>query len=431
MRNAPAQPKKLPAKKKKLTDRTLQALKPAPSGTRYTMWDTETAAFGVRVTDKGRRTFIVMRRLPGERDPVRCVLGGYPDMTLKEARERADEVRADLKKGIDPREKAEKQQREAARRRRDTFAGVAEEFIKRHVSKLRTAHEVEAAIRRDLVSHWGARPITNITRSDVIELLEEIIDRGDGKRRGHVSYAAHHALSYARKLFNWAIARDIYGLDASPCDRVSAKELIGAKEMRKRVLSDDEIRLVWRATAEVGYPFGPFVRMLLVTGQRRREVSETSWGEIGLADGLWTIPASRMKGNAAHEVPLPPLAVALLKGLPKFQGGAFLFSTTGGQVPINGFSKAKMRIDKAIAEHGQIEPWTFHDLRRTMRTRLSALPIMDEVKELMIAHRRPGLHQVYDQHSFREEKRCGFELWAQRLLEIVEPPPTNVIPLRA
>jgi integrase len=132
-----------------------------------------------------------------------------------------------------------------------------------------------------------------------------------------------------------------------------------------------------------------------------------------------------MKGDAAHEVPLPPAAVAILKSLPRWRGN-FVFSTTGGERPISGFSKMKLKIDAAIAE--PIAPWRFHDLRRTMRTGLSALPIPNNVAELCIAHAQPGLHQVYDRHSYRDEKRRAFELWTARLAEIIEPGgPDNVV----
>jgi integrase len=142
-----------------------------------------------------------------------------------------------------------------------------------------------------------------------------------------------------------------------------------------------------------------------------------------------------MKGDVAHEIPLAPLALEVLKDLPRFAGGPYVFTSTAGEKPVNGFSKMKARLDRAIAEANGGKPiaaFTFHDIRRTMRTRLSALPIPDEVRELMIAHARPGLHQVYDLHRFHDEKRRGFELWAQRLLQIVEPAPApTVIPLRA
>jgi integrase len=124
-----------------------------------------------------------------------------------------------------------------------------------------------------------------------------------------------------------------------------------------------------------------------------------------------------MKGDAAHECPLSAAAVALLKSLPRWPGD-FVFSTMDGARPISGFSKMKARIDALMPG---VPAWRFHDLRRTMRTGFSALPVPDLVAELAIAHRKPGLHRVYDQHSYRDEKRRAFELWAARLAGIVEP----------
>jgi len=136
---------------------------------------------------------------------------------------------------------------------------------------------------------------------------------------------------------------------------------------------------------------------------------------------LWTIPATRMKSDAAHEVPLAPGAAALLESLPRWAGD-FVFTTTGGKKPVNGFSKAKARIDKLSG----VSDWVLHDLCRTMRTHLSALPVQDLVRELVIAHAKPGLHKVYDQFTYRDEKRYWLELWEKRPLSIVEPPPADV-----
>jgi integrase len=129
-----------------------------------------------------------------------------------------------------------------------------------------------------------------------------------------------------------------------------------------------------------------------------------------------------MKGGRAHEVPLTSDALALLGELPRFTGGEFVFTTTGGVKPVNGFSKAKARMDQLSGA----SDWVIHDLRRTMRTHLSALPVQDLVRELVIAHAKPGLHKVYDQHAYQDEKRHCLELWGKRLLSIIEPRPGGV-----
>jgi len=172
----------------------------------------------------------------------------------------------------------------------------------------------------------------------------------------------------------------------------------------------------------MAYLCGPVFRLLILTGQREREIADMSWPEVNFDKRLLTIPAARMKGNRAHEVPLPPKALAVLGALPRFTGD-YVFTTSYGLKPINGFSKAKARIDKLSG----VTNWVIHDLRRTVRTHFSALPVQDLVRELVIAHAKPGLHRVYDQHAYQDEKRHCLELWEKRLALIVEPPPGNVL----
>ena len=415
-----------------ITDRTLRGLRPAPAGTRTVLWDTAVPGLCVRVTDKGAASYSVMKRVKGNAAPIRRMLGiawtvpfpasqpmPYP---LSTAREDARAMILDMSRGIDPKSKQAAKEREDATRQANSFASVAEAFIQKHVSGLKSGPEVETTIRRELIPKLGSRPIADITRRDVVELIEVIADSGR-------KYAAHKLFNYVSKLFAWAIARHLYGLETSPCTGVKPSELAGKKESRQRVLSDGEILALWKATEGLGYPAAPFVRMLLVTGQRLREVAEMQWQEVDFDKALWTIPSDRMKGDTAHEVPLSPMAVEILKSLPIWTGPC-VFTTTGGERPISGFSKIKLRIDAALAE--AIPAWRFHDLRRTMRTGLGGLPVPSNVAEMTIAHAQPGLHQVYDRHSYRDEKRRAFELWAARLDDILQPRGQgNVIPIAA
>jgi integrase len=205
----------------------------------------------------------------------------------------------------------------------------------------------------------------------------------------------------------------------SPCVGIKRSEILGSREARQRVLNDTEIRAVWNATEGLGYPLSPFVRLLLLTGQRLRECAEMQWPEVDFDKAIWVVPSERMKGDTAHEVPLAPIAVEILKGLPRWSG-PYVLSTTGGTRPISGFSKFKVRLDAAMPK--PITGWRFHDLRRSMRTALSGLPIPNNVAELCIAHAQHGLHKVYDQHRYEDKKRRAFELWADRLRSIVNPP---------
>jgi integrase len=246
-------------------------------------------------------------------------------------------------------------------------------------------------------------------------------------------YQGHNLLGHVRSLFNWAIARGVYGLDRSPCDRLRPAAVIGKKLPRKRILSDDEIRAFWAATGSMGYPYAQVFRLLLITGQRRSEVAEARWSEFDLDARLWTIPAARMKSDAAHLVALSAEAMTILGALPRFDRGDYLFSSTFGAKPINGFSVAKARLDALMAKHlpSALVPFVTHDVRRTMRTNLGALPVPDHVREIIIAHAKPGMSRVYDLFGYLDEKRAAMDLWAARLRSIVEPLPANVVTLKA
>jgi integrase len=224
-------------------------------------------------------------------------------------------------------------------------------------------------------------------------------------------------------MFNWACDR--YDLEVSPCDRIKPSRVIGTKQPRQRVLSDDELRAFWATTGSMGYPFGPLFRMLLLTGQRRDEVGGARWCEFDLEAKVWTVPAERFKSDSTHLVQLTDDAVSLLEALPRFKGD-HLFTTTAGAKPVSGFSKAKQVLDKGMPGSA---PWVLHDLRRTVRTHLAALKVPDTVAEMVVGHGRRGIQRVYDQHQYAAEMREALTLWAGRLRDIVSPPPANVVKL--
>jgi integrase len=236
-----------------------------------------------------------------------------------------------------------------------------------------------------------------------------------------------------RRLFNWAIDQRAYGLEHSPCARLKPNKLVGEKAPRTRVLCNLELRALWCAAEAIGGPYGAFYRMLLLTGQRRNEVAGAQWSEIDLKEKLWTIPSERMKAGAAHEVPLSNDAVTILKSLPRGKAGDFVFSQSDGVRPIARFSAEKENLDKAMAKElgGKLNAFVVHDIRRTMRTALSAIPnITDLVRELVIGHTKPELHKVYDQHAYQAEKRHALDAWAKRLRGIVtDASPDNVMVL--
>jgi integrase len=190
------------------------------------------------------------------------------------------------------------------------------------------------------------------------------------------------------------------------------------------VLSDEELRAVWNAAAQTPYPYGPLVQMLILTGQRRDEIAAAQWSEVDLDQGLLTIGPERMKAKAGHAVPLVPSAVELLSALPRWAAGDYVFSGQTGARPFSGFSKAKARLDRAT---GDIGPYTLHDLRRTVRTRLAELGVTPFIGEMVIGHTQKGVHAVYDLHRYDPEKREALLRWETRLFAIVaDPEPGNV-----
>jgi integrase len=421
--------------KRNLTDRLLKSLK--PKATRYDVMDSVVPGLGIRVSDN-RRTFILIARFPGSNNPTRRTLGEYDVTSLEEAREKAREWRKLIKKKIDP--SAEEQ-----RKRENSFRAVAEQFISYiQRQKLRTAAVMEYRLRETFIEKWGGRPITEITADDVKRIIRKSVEDG-------AKYQAFHHFALIRRLFNWAIGTDDYGIQFNPCDRLNSGDLIGERHARDRVLSDGELRALWRATERLGYPYGPLYRVLALTGLRIGEACGAHWSEFDLKRREWTIPASRMKkvkgGAKPFMVPLTDKIVDVLNALPRFNSGEFLFSHSHGKRPLkpNQFSDVKERLDaimlkelKQMAKDGHKDPkritlpgFVNHDIRRTVRTHLSALRIGEEVREAVLAHVRPGIKGVYDQHQYLEEKREALTLWNARLRSIVEPPPANVVELRA
>jgi integrase len=417
--------------KKQLTDRTIKAAKPAKPGKRKLLWDALVPGLALRVTDKGKKTFVLIKRYPGSKHPVPRAIGEYGAISLEAARDRARDWIELLRKGTDPAAEAERHRQAELRKQANSFIAVAEAYIAHiHREGQRKAAVVERQLRREFIPRWNSRPVTSITKTDVSAVVREVLARG-------AKYEAHNLFGVIRTLFAWAIAVGDYGLEASPCDRLKPKALIGEKRARTRILADAELQALWRASGKLPYPYGPLYRLLLLTGQRKSEVAEARWREFDLKKKIWTIPAERMKMANAHVVPLTDDVIAILKSLPRFKKGDYVFSTRFGAIPVNGFSKSKTILDKAILSElradnpdAELPPFVTHDLRRTMRTHLAALPIAPLVAERVIAHAKQGLDRIYNLHEYFAEKKHALELWNARLRGIVEPPSGNVVSLR-
>jgi integrase len=445
------------ADRKLITDRALKAMAPAPKkGQRVEVWDTKVPGFGVRVSDiedrdpqrrgkAGRISFMLYTRFAAGAAPTRRVIGIYGAMTLERAREIAGEWRSMIDKGIDPAaveaDKIAAAKREAEQRIKHAFRSVAEDFITDKVANERQGGPVERDLRSYFIEAWGDKPVGEITELDVLAIINR-------KKRTGKPHMARNLLAIAKRFFNWTIEQRIYGLKSSPCDRLKAAKIIGEKVTRSRRLTDDEIFAFWRATGRMAYPVGDVYRLLLLTGLRLNECAAISWPEI--TDDILTIPASRMKGREhkarEHIAPLSSSALDLIARLPRQNGGPYIFSYSTGKTPLTMSSAIKEELDarmlrtlRALARQRGQDPekvelprWVNHDLRRTVRSGLSALRIPQEVAEAVLAHAPSGLVATYDSHGFLDEKREALEAWAARVGVIVNPDKVgNVVALRS
>jgi integrase len=394
--------------------------------------DAQVPGFGVRVTDTGHKSFILRTRFPGSANPARREIGPCTALSLAEARERARKWRALVAQGLDPAVEEERERQEALRRRAITFAAVAEDFIKAKLPSERKGKDVEREIRRDLMPPWKDRAIASLTDMDVIAVIKKKIP--DGK------VGSRNLLALIKRFFRWVVAQRTYGLSGSPCEGLQASAIIGeSSKSRDRILTDDEIFAYWRAAGRLGYPYGPIFKGLMLTALRLNEFVDASRGEFTFRDRIWVIPAERMKGKSggakqarAHAVPLTDAFLAIIDDLPRLNGGPYLFSTSNGEAPVWLGTKVKRRLDRRMlrtlralarlrgADRRSVKLPHFvnHDIRRTVRSRLSRLKITEEAREAILAHARPGIKGVYDVQDYLDEKREALGLWAAQLQTI-------------
>ena len=435
---------KSPPWKTALTDKFVSSLKVRDGKERDQVQDTVVPKLYIRVTASGVKTFAAaaLLQVGGAKKSTHFVtLGHYPTLSLKGAREKAGPTLALMAAGKHPKHEAKKVQD-------DKFSTAVDDFLA-HLRKkgLRTVDHTEACLRRGFLGQvrsgeswkdgpdpvWRHRPLTQVSRSDIIKRLEKI----EGRWGRH---AARHALASIRRLFNWAFDRE--RIATLPTLRLTDANTLGITQRslrRQRVLADDELRDIWAAADEIGYPFGPLVKVLALTGQRRSDWQLARGEEIDSKHDVLTVPPDRFKTGLAHEVPFGATVAELLAGLPTANTSGPLF-TVDGRAPYLSVHDGKARLDKMINKlragrgQGPIERWVLHDLRRTCRTRLSDLEVETSIAELVIGHAQPGLHATYNLSSHRKQKRDALQRWEHLLMSIVSEGPTtpdNVIRLRA
>lgn len=406
-----------------LTAAAIKRLKRPEKG-QVDYWDDVLSPFALRISYNGTMAWITQPRVlsKGLWKPVRITLGRYPAMSLAEARKAAREAINAAERGEDPREhkKQARQQMEAASA--NTFAAVRQQFLDRHCRrhlKPRSAAEYARALSCAFES-WDARPIASITRRDVRHLLEDMAETSP--------VMANRTLAYLRKLMNWAVANDF--IETPPTDRVPSP----AKEKsRERFLSDNEIACIWKACDALGSFYARAIQMLILTGQRSSEVAHLHWRELRDIYGAaptWELPQERAKNNLPHVVPLAPLALDVLRAVPNYDSGDYIFSIAGDK-PIHMSSKLRDGVDKKAREIAENEhlagcfetEWVVHDIRRTVVTWLNTNGTPPHIVEAIVNHisgTRAGVAGVYNRAQYLAERREALTRWADHVKKITE-----------
>jgi len=411
----------------KLTDKYISNT--TSNGQRQEIADGQQQGLYFIIQPSGSKSWAARFRYLGR--TVKQTVGPYPEISLKEARDTVFEIRRVIAAGGNP--LAEKQEADA-KREENLIEVVFEEFLKRHVEKKNSASVAKRrrnVFHREIEPRWKGKLVQEIKRRDIIKLLEEIAERAP--------VMANRVHGFLRKFFNWCVDREY--LEYSPMLRLKAP---ADEDSRDRILDNDELRLIWLGAERMGYPFGPIVQALILSGQRQQEVGAICRSELGGArefgsnTPMWTIPKERTKNKKGeHIVPLTPMLDSLFNEQPLIIGDkGFIFTYTGKRA-VTAYSHAKERLDEAILaikreeaeargeDVSQVKPvdhWTFHDLRRTAATGMAALKVDPHVIEAVLNHKSgniKGIAAVYNRYQYFDEKYEALLKWEGVVKRIV------------
>ncbi|MDP7223355.1 MAG: site-specific integrase [Alphaproteobacteria bacterium] len=360
------------------------------NGKRQEFCDPYLKGFGLRVSKMNTKTFFVRVRYRGKTQ--RHTIGTYPSYSLSEAREKAAEVI----------EQAEKGTLHSVDVQKLTIKEAYERFIELYAKVYNKDWAMSDSRLKKFMAEYGGMDLADLHRRDIIAFLDKLVAAGTPTQ-------ANRARAALSRFLNWCVERTY--IEHSPCQGVPKP----AKEKpRDRVLTDDEILKVFNISDEFSYPFGPLFKVLMLTAQRRGEVSGMRWSELDLPNKTWSLPKERAKNGKAHIVPLSPYVVEILESLPRFLYSDFVFTTTG-ETPVSGHGKYKYRLDEALG----VSDWVFHDFRRTAASGMARLEIPPYVVEKVLNHVSrtfSGVHAIYNRYGYDREKREALNKWAEYVI---------------
>jgi integrase len=390
----------------KITKRSVDSL--IASRSEGFLWDDGIRGFGAKITKGGAVSYIMQFRMGGrEASTRRYTIGSHGSpWTPATARDEAQRLFLLIAQGIDPVEVEKQRRREAVDL---AFGNYADRFEKSCVGRGWRVL-VARSFRIHVKPVLGSKPLPKITRSDVVAVFDRMPEPQAANRR--------NVFAVLRRMFRWAVSRG--DIDRSPMEGMETPPAVKARD---RWLSDFELALVWKHAPGSHPCFGPIVRLLIVTGQRREEVASLAWEELNRAERLWTLPGDRAKNGEPNRVPLNDLAISVLDSVaarPVWPRRGKVFATsTGGS--FTGYHKGKEKLDRMIAEDcGEaLQPWRLHDLRRTLATGFQRLGVRFEVTEAVLNHvggSRAGVAGIYQRHDWKDEKCSALDLWNDHVL---------------
>jgi integrase len=374
--------------KRHLTDAAIKRI-PIPKRDYLELFDLGYPGLCIRVGNGGAKSFVLFHRVGGKLK--RSTLGRWPRVSLAEARDAWRAVHEG--KPISTTSST------------PLFEAVIDEWQRRDQggNKQSSQYQVSRIVSRDLLPAWRGKPIAEITKRDVIAVLDAIHDRG-------APTLARQTHLHLNRFFNWTVERDI--ITANPMKGLKR----GEAKTRDRVLTDDELAKIWSAAPKIGL-LGTAVRLLILTGARREEIGQLRWTEIK-GDAIH-LDGGRTKNGQPHIIPLSLAARSLLDAIPRIAGSDFVF-TNNGIKPIVAWAAPKADLDDLAG----ITDWRIHDLRRTVATGMQKLGVGLQVVEAVLGHvggSRAGVVGVYQRHSFDAEKRAALEAWGNHVVALTNP----------
>jgi integrase len=398
----------------KLTKVNIAKVVVPPGKAEIIQFDDDIPGFGLRVRISGSRNWVFQYRIGVKQRKL--TLGSATAISAQNARSRASELHARVRLGQDPAgEKAESRVRAV-----ETLGSILRPFliVKKAALKPRSYEQVE----RHLLVHakrLHGLQTTAIDRRAVAALLTDL-----GANNG--AGLANSVRASLSAFFGWAMREGL--ADSNPIIGTNKAVTKGARD---RVLTDDELRLIWNALPDSDY--GYIVRLLALTGQRRDEIGGLRWSEVDLDKALISLPAARTKNKRPHDIALSPPALAILKVRPRLVGRDYVFGTgANGDL---GWSSHKLALDNRITAKGGIASWRLHDLRRTVSTRMhDELGIAPNIVEAVLNHvsgHRAGVAGVYNRAAYAKEKAIALARWAEHLGAIVSGERSKVVAMKA